>query len=183
MSRKNGDWTISGTEEKFANDYFEVNEDRVIRPDGKPDVYATIDFKPGVSVLPIDYAGYIYLTSQFRYALGRKNVETASGAIAGDEISLDAAERELREELGIEADEWTDLGTIEADTSITNSTAHLFIAEHLSFENPERESTEDIEIITMPLEEAVEKVMMGEITHDQTVVLILKAYVESEKGR
>ena len=96
------------------------------------------------------------------------------GAIDG-ETTLDAAKRETKEELGIEAKEWTSLGKIQTDTSITNSTSHLFLARNLSFGDPEREPTENIETVEMPLREAFEKVNSGEITNGPTCVLILKA--------
>ena len=174
METKNGDWTIKDRVKKFANGYFTVFEDDVIRPDGKPDTYATISFIPGIAVLPIDGDATIYLTRQFRYALEQKNIEVVCGAIDG-ETPLDAAKRETKEELGIEAKEWTSLGKIQTDTSITNSTSHLFLARNLSFGDPEREPTENIETVEMPLREAVEKVNSGEITNGPTCVLILKA--------
>lgn len=175
MSRKNGNWTILETEKIFENDFFTVREDKVIQPDGKNGAYATIDYKAGVSVLPIDEADFVYLTRQFRYALGRDDLEAASGAIE-DEKPPDAARRELLEELGIEAKNWTELGKVENDTSITNSTTHLFAARDLTFKKPHREGTEEIEIIKMPFDEAVKKVTSGEITHGQTCVLILKEF-------
>lgn len=176
MAKMNGKWTVLGTEKKFENDFFKVLEDTVIKPNGEPGTYATINYKPGVSVLPIDEKDNIYLTFQFRYALGQKDLEVAAGAIDDGEEPLEAARRELKEELGISAGTWTEMGWIQGDTSITNSKAYLFTARHLRFEEPERESSEDIDMIKMPLSEAYQKILDGEITHDQTVVLILKAY-------
>ncbi|HEY8558826.1 MAG TPA: NUDIX hydrolase [Pyrinomonadaceae bacterium] len=174
MSRKNGDWTIKNTRKIFENDFFKVFDDDVIRPDGKDGKYATISLVRGAAVLAIDDEGFVYLTKQFRYAIGRDDLEVVSGAIE-DEEPLAAAKREIKEELGIEADEWTDLGILESDTSITNSTAHLFLARRLKFGEPEREGTEQIETVKMKFSEALDKVMKGEITHGQTIVLILKA--------
>lgn len=183
MKRKNGEWTILESEEKFSNDFFKVIEDKVLRPDGNRDRYATIDFKPGASVLPVDDEDNIYLTRQFRYALGRMDLEVVSGAIDDGEGPLEAAKRETREELGIEAEAWQEMGNIEADTSITNSTAHLFLARKLVFGEPDREPSEDIETVKIPLAEAYQKVIDGDITHDQTVILILKAVLEQKKGQ
>jgi ADP-ribose pyrophosphatase len=174
MSRKNGNWTIKNTRKIFENEFFKLFEDDVVQPDGKDGKYATIRFVQGVSVLPLDDDGFIYLTKQFRYAIEREDLEVVSGAIEREE-PLAAARREAKEELGIEAAEWTDLGKIESDTSITNSTAHLFLARRLTFGKPAREGTEQIETVRMKFTEALEKVMRGEITHGQTVVLILKA--------
>ena len=174
MERKNGNWTIKRTRKIFENDFFKVFEDEVIQPDGKDGKYATICFVGGVSVLPLDDDGFVYLTKQFRYALEREDLEVVSGAVE-DEEPLAAAKREAREELGIEAEEWIELGKIENDTSITNSRAHLFLARRLTFGKPEREGTEQIETVKMKFDEALDKVLKGEITHGQTVALVLKA--------
>ena len=174
MERKNGNWTIKHRRKVFENDFFKVFEDEVVRPDGKDGTYATICFVRGTSVLPVDDDGFVYLTKQFRYAIEREDLEVISGAVE-DEEPLEAAKREAREELGIEAGEWIDLGKLESDTSITNSTAFLFLARRLKFGKPEREGTEQIETVKMKFGEALEKVLQGEITHGQTVALILKA--------
>ena len=174
MERKNGKWTIKERRKIFENDFFKVFEDDVIQPDGKDGKYATICFVRGVSVLPLDDDGFVYLTKQFRYALEREDLEVVSGAVE-DEEPLEAARREAKEELGIEAEEWTDLGRIENDTSITNSRAQLFLARKLSFGEPEREGTEQIETVKMKFADALDQVLKGEITHGQTVALILKA--------
>lgn len=175
MERKNGNWTIKQRRKIFENDFFKVFEDDVVQPDGKDGTYATIQLVGGVSVLPLDDDGFVYLTKQFRYALERENLEVVSGAVEPEEKPLTAAKREAKEELGIEAREWSDLGAIENDTSITNSHAQLFLARRLSFCEPEREGTEQIETVKMKFTQALDKVMKGEITHGQTVALILKA--------
>ncbi len=182
MKKKNGDWTIKDTKKIFGNDFFTVFEDEVIQPDGTNGKYATIDFPPGVSVLPVDDEGNVYITRQFRYALGRRNLEAIAGGVE-DEGILEAAKRESREELGIEADDWTYLGRVESDTGITTSKCHLYLARKLTFRKANSEGTEDIETVKMTLDEAVEKILNNEITHGQTCALVLKAekILSSEK--
>lgn len=182
MKKKNGDWTITETRKIFENDFFKVFEDDVIKPGGKDGKYATIDLKPGACVLPVDDEENVYLTKQFRYALGREDLEAVAGAIENED-RLEAAKRESREELGIEAEDWTELGKIESDTSITNSRAYLFLARRLTFREPKPQGTEQIEMVKMKLGEAVEKVMSGEITHGQTCILILKAYLKKSNNK
>jgi len=174
MERRNGNWTIKKTEKKFDNGFFSVFEDEVVRPDGKNDKYATIRFQPGVAVLPIDDEDFVYLTHQFRYALGRKDIEAIAGAV-DNESPLAAAKREAKEELGIEADEWTDLGVTESNTSITNCMATLFIARKLKIGEPKTEETEEIEPVKLKFDEAMDKVSNGEIAHGETCILLLKA--------
>jgi 8-oxo-dGTP pyrophosphatase MutT (NUDIX family) len=175
MPQKYGPWQIKERQQKYQNEFFEVNEDQVIRPDGQPGTYGTITMKPGVSTLVLDEAGFVYLTRQFRYALGQESIEVATGAIEADEAPLAAARREIREELGIEAEEWLDLGIVNMDTSIIYCPMHLFLAQSLTFNEPDREGTEKIETIKLPLAEAAQMVMESTITHGSSSVLILKA--------
>src|SRR2546423_9764139 len=93
--RKNGKWTIKSTREAFRNEFFAVFEDEVIKPTGEDGTYGKIHFNPGVAILPIDDDDNVYLTNQFRYAIGRDDFEVAAGSIDG-ENALAAAKRETR---------------------------------------------------------------------------------------
>ena len=179
MKKKNGPWTILSTTQKYKNEFIEVNEDAVIQPDGKEGKYATVEMKAGCCSLPVDDEGNVYLIKQFRYALGEESIETICGAIE-DEKPIDAAKREVKEELGIEADDWQALGTAETDTSIVHCPAHFFVAKKLKFSKPEREGSEVMKTVKMSLDEAVEKVLSGEIKHALSCVLILKAKMRGE---
>lgn len=178
MERKNGNWTIKKTEKKFDNDFFKVFEDKVIRPNGEDGEYATIEFVPGVSVLPIDDEDFVYLTRQFRYSAGRETLEVVAGGIE-DESATDAAKREVKEELGINAEEFTEIGTIQLDNSIIKAPSTLFTARKLSFGKPDRDDSEEMETVKISFREAVEKVINGEITHAPSCVLLLKAWLKT----
>jgi 8-oxo-dGTP pyrophosphatase MutT (NUDIX family) len=77
---------------------------------------------------------------------------------------LSAARRELREELGIESAEWTDLGSVDPFTSLIHSPATLFLARILSFVDSHCDDTEIIQVVKVELSEAVRMVMESEIT-------------------
>jgi ADP-ribose pyrophosphatase len=174
MEKKNGPWTIKSSTQKFKNDFIKVIEDKVVTPEGKDSEYATVQMKPGVCILAIDDEENVYLTKQFRYAIGGDSLEVIAGGMdKGD--ALENAKRETEEEMGIEAEEWTELGTAETDTSMVHSPAHFFVARKLKFKEPDREGVEVMETVKMRFDEAVEKVLSGEIKHALSCVLILKA--------
>ena len=175
MPRQHGPWTVHESNRVYRNPFIEVVEDRVTRPDGQPGFYGTVAMKPGVAILPIDEDGTAYLTREFRYAIGRDSIEVAGGGIDEGESPLEAARREAREELGVEASEWIGLGSIDPFTAVVRSPAHLFLARGLSFTPTERDGTEVIESVRVPFEEAVRLVMDGSISHGPSCVLILKA--------
>jgi ADP-ribose pyrophosphatase len=175
MANKRGPWTIKETSSKYKNDFIEVSEDQVIQPDGKPGSYATVAMKSGVCVLPIEDDGTVYLTKQFRYALGAESLEVVSGAIDEGESPAAAARRELREELGIEANELLDMGRLQLDTSIIKAPVQLYLARGLGFVKPEQEGTETIKLIRMKFDEVMNAVRDSVIVHGPSCVLILKA--------
>jgi 8-oxo-dGDP phosphatase len=182
-AHQHGKWRIRSTSRIFENPFFAVFEDDVDKPNGERGKYATVRFNEGVAVLPMDDDQNVFLTRQFRYAIGREDLEVVAGSIDG-EGALDAARRETKEELGIEADEWIDVGAVHSLTSITQCTSRQFIARGLTFGEQENEGTESIECIKLKLSEAVEMIRSGEITDGDTCLLIMKAaFLRNKKGQ
>jgi ADP-ribose pyrophosphatase len=174
--RENGPWKIKSTTAKYKSDLIELYEDDVIKPNGEAGTYAIAHVKPGVSVLPLDEEGFVYLARDFRYAVGRECIEAVAGGIDEGEPRQDAARRELKEELGIEADDFVELGQIDPMPSLVNSPAYLFLAMgRLKFKEKELEAGENVRTVKVKLSEAVRMVMQGEITHGSSCVLILRA--------
>ena len=175
MERKHGPYTIKRSECLHRDEFVEFWLDDVVRPNGEPGHYATMRMRPGVAVLALDGEGFVHLVRVFRYAVGKECVEVVQGMIDEGEQALEAARRELREELGVEAEELTDLGLVDAVTSQVFSPARTFLARGLTFKEPDRETTEKLRPVRVKLEEAVRMVMGGEITQGTTCALILKA--------
>ena len=138
--------------------------------------------KPGMGVLPVDGEGQVDLVKQFRDALGRESLEVVCGVIGGGEPPLEVVLRELKEELGIAASEWMDLGFFDLEPSIIHCPVYLFVAKGLTFTAAEREGTETIEALTIPFNSAVQKVIESEITHGPSSVLIFKADALRREG-
>lgn len=69
----------------------------------------------------------VYLTRQFRYAIGKESIEVVCGGIddEGDE-PLEVAKKELKEEAGIEADDWKFLGRVEMDSASVKYPLYLY---------------------------------------------------------
>jgi ADP-ribose pyrophosphatase len=179
MEKQNGPWTIKASTQKYKNEFIEVIEDSVINPDKTDGTYATVQMKPGICILAIDDENNVYLTKQFRYALGAESLEVIAGG-SEEGSPLENAKREAKEEVGIEAEEWIDLSSAETDTSIVRSPAHFFIARKLKISEPEREGVEVMKTVKMSFDEAVEKVLSGEIKHALSGLLILKAKLKLE---
>jgi 8-oxo-dGTP pyrophosphatase MutT (NUDIX family) len=175
MERKHGPYTIKSSKCLHEDEFAEMWLDEIIKPDGEPGQYATMKMRPGVAVLPLDGEGFVHLVRMFRYAVGKECVEVVQGMIDEGEEASQAARRELREELCIEAEELTDLGLVDAVTSQVFSPARIFLARGLTFGETDRESSERLRPVKVKLDEAVRMVMDGEITQGTTCALILKA--------
>ncbi|MDC0262223.1 NUDIX hydrolase [Planctomycetaceae bacterium] len=181
---QHGPWFINASEVVYHDPWLSLRCDQVTRPDGQPGTYSVVTIKSGVSVLAMNEEGFVYLTDEFHYAIGRQSLETVSGGIDDKETAEQAARRELAEELGLIADELISLGTVDPFTGSLLSPTELFLARGISETEANPEGTELIEMVKVSFAEAVEKVMSGEITHAPSCVLILKAekWLKSERS-
>jgi len=114
--------------------------------------------------------------------LGAESLEVVSGAIDEGEEPLEAARRELKEETGIVAEKWTDLGLVNPFTEGVHSPANIYLARTLSFMKSALEATETLEVKKVKFSDAVQKVLDSEINHGPSCVLILKAKIFLESG-
>jgi len=167
-------WKTKSSNLIYKNPWIKVSEDEVIRPDGNDGTHTKIEMKTGVTILPIDEIGNVCLIKEYQYAVARETLEAISGGIDKGEDKLHAAKRELAEEVGIEAIEWIYMGVVDPFTTVISSPNHMYVAKKLKFKNHNREGTEQIEVVKIPLKDAVDKVGV-EITHGASSVLILKA--------
>jgi len=168
-------WKTKGSEVKYSNPWITVIEDKVVRPDGKDGIYGVVDIGAGVAVLPIDDEGTAYMIEQFRYPLGRKLLDVPCGVMEGNETPIEAAKRELKEELGIEAEEWTDLGVYEAIPGVIRYREYLFMARKLKFGESNLDGNESLELVKMPFKDVIEKVLRNEVKDEKTALLLLLA--------
>lgn len=167
-------WRTLTSRVAYDNAWITVREDQVIRPDGAPGIYGVVHMKnTAVGVLPIDDEGYTYLVGQYRYTLEQYSWEIPEGGCPPGENPLEAAERELREETGLEAGVWRILARTCTSNSVTDETALIFLATELTHGVAEPEGTEKLELRRVPFVEAVRMAMTGDITDAISLVAIL----------
>lgn len=174
--KQKGKWKILESNKVYENPWVVVTEENGYRPDGERGSHILILYKPGVAVLPIDNEGNVYLNKEYRYAINKEGIETVAGGIEEGDSPLDTAKKELEEELGISAEEWSELGIYHPLTETVLSPSHFFVARKLSFRNPNIEGTEDIKRVKLPLRNARDMVLSGEINFALASLLILLAW-------
>ena len=161
-----------------------VVRDDVLLPNGKPGVREFCLHIGAVAVIPILDDGRVIMERQYRYAHGRVFFEIPAGKLdRRDEPPLEAAMRELREETGAVAKEFTYLGRIDPSPALMDEKIHLYLARGISFTERELDEDEFLNIELVPLETLYAMVMSGEIADAKTQIAILKAKALIDKRK
>jgi len=168
-------WKKTGTKEIYDNPWINVREDQVINPNGNPGIYGVVSLKNlAVAIVPLDEEGNTWLVGQYRYALSAYSWEIPMGGGPFNVTALETAKRELKEETGVTATKWTELLRVHTSNCVTDEVGIVYIAENLNEGATDFDDTEKIEIRKLPLIEAIEMVMSGEITDAISIAALLK---------
>ena len=171
-------WRTCESNVVYDNGRLRLREDRVVQPDGQPGTYTYLEVPwPVVAVVPIADDGRVHLVRQWRYPWGRNSWEIPAGHGEPGEEPLHAAQRELAEEVGLQAASWEPLGSGYSSAAL-KARYFLYLARGLSPADASfrREGAEDDMIArAIPLGEAVEAATNGTIVHAFSVVGLLWA--------
>ena len=150
--------------------------DRVRTPDGSESVREWIDHPGASAIVPLFDDGDTILVRQFRYPPRRTFLEVPAGKIdvPGEDPSGVAA-RELEEETGWTADAFQHLASTYPCIGYSNEVIHFFLATGLHRGEQDLSDGEFVEVVRMPLQEAVEKARTGELKDMKTVAALLYA--------
>jgi 8-oxo-dGTP pyrophosphatase MutT (NUDIX family) len=169
-------WQTLATQPVYDNPWISVREDQVINPGGGRGIYGVVHMKnKAIGVIPLDADGNTYLIGQYRYALNEYSWEIPMGGGPIGIDPLESAQRELKEETGFTARQWTNIARLHTSNSVTDEEGFVFLAEELTAGETEFEETEDLKIRKVSLTEALRMVMDNEITDAISVAGLLKA--------
>ena len=175
-------WLTVASERVYENPWISVREDKVVRPDGEPGIYGVVHYKNvAVGVLPVE-DGYTYLVGQYRYPLDQYSWEIPEGGCPEGEAPLHAAQRELREETGLEAGSWRKLGEAHLSNSVADEYAVWFLATDLAPGEHGPGGDEVLEVRRVPLDEAVRMARDGRITDALSLLTIMSYALEDHRG-
>lgn len=157
------------------------NRDRVAMPGGEVATRDVATCTPSVAVVPLMADGTVVMVHQYRHAIGRRLLELPAGLLDMEgEDPVEAARRELAEEVGLAADELVQLVHMHCSAGWTDEHTRVYLATGLR-EVPrpadfvlEHEEA-DMEVVRLPLDEAVDAVASGTITDGKTVAGLLAA--------
>ena len=161
----------------FDGKVVHLYKDTVELPNGNEATREVIRHIGAVGVLPVTDNGEVILVKQFRYPFGEVLTEIPAGKLdSKDEDIMEAAMRELREETGVTANSLTFIGDLIPSCAILDEVIHLFIAEGLSYGDCDPDEDEFVNVVKMPLSEAVDMVMNNEISDAKTICALMMAW-------
>ncbi|MHA6804305.1 NUDIX domain-containing protein [Salinifilum ghardaiensis] len=181
MGRTNGahDFTVAGSEDIYVGTILALRADEVDMPGGRRARREVVEHYGAVAVLALDEDERVTLIHQYRYPLGRRLWELPAGLLDVDaESSVEAARRELAEEVGLDADEWSVLVDVASSPGFTDESVRVFLARQLrAVDLPPAAADEeaDLTVTSVPLDEAVAMVFDGEIVNAPAVSGLLAA--------
>lgn len=175
MNPETNPWTTLSTREVYLNPWIRVREDQVLKPNGTPGIYGVVEYRNrAVGVVPIDDEGHTWLVGQYRYTQNRYEWEIPEGGCPQGESLEDCARRELLEETGLVAAALEPLLLdLQLSNSVSDETAHLYIARQLTQQAPQPEDTEQLRLRRLPLAEAIEMAATGQIRDAMSVIALL----------
>ena len=158
--------------------------DTVRLPNGHETIREVIRHVGAVCVLPLLSDGSVLVERQFRYPVGKVLMEIPAGKLdSKDEDPRKAAARELLEETGEVAEELIELGMFLPACAYSDEAIHMYAAKSLTFREQKLDADEFLNVFTMPLEQAVQKVLAGEIWDAKTQTALLKVWLLRQQGR
>jgi 8-oxo-dGTP pyrophosphatase MutT (NUDIX family) len=177
-------WKITSQKNIYDNPWINLTEYQVINPSGNPGIYGKIHFKNvAIGVLPLDAELNTYLVGQFRFALNQYSWEMPEGGGPEGTDPLESAKRELLEETGLKASQWTEIQRLHLSNSVSDELSILYVARGLEQFEAEPEETEQLIIKKVPFAEIYRMVCDGEITDSMTVAAVLKVQLLLTENR
>ena len=163
----------------YDNPWITVWHDEVDRPDGSPGIYGVVHFANlAAGVVALDEADRIVLVGQHRYTLDEDSWEIPEGGVPDGETALQGAQRELREETGLTAASWREIGRLALSNSVSDERAVLFLATDLTHGQAAPDPSEALDVRWVPFVEAVAMARDGRINDAMSVAAILRVALD-----
>ncbi len=175
---ENNPWKTLKSEQVYESAWIKVVKHNCLNPANKPAIYSVVGFKNlAIGILPLDNENNTWLVGQWRYPLNAYSWEIPEGGGPLGIDPLESAKRELKEETGIIANNFTEIMRLHLSNSATDELAIVYLAKDLQFEQSEPEESEILQIKKVHINEAYGMVTKGQITDAISVAAIMKVWI------
>lgn len=162
-----------GSREVYRNPFLSVEAHSIVHPSGVSGEHVLIVTTPCSAVIVAD-GGDLLFTRQPRFGAQAEVLEIVKGGADEGETAFECAQRETREELGVVAAHWEQLGYLFEIPSIMDSPVELFLAHGIEHVDTDFESIETIELVRIPEAVAIRAAASGQISDAITVAALLR---------
>lgn len=175
MSEKKNPWTTLSNQVIYNNPWIKIVENKVLNPSGNDGIYGVVHFKRiAVAIIPLDKDLNTWIVGQYRYPTNTYEWEVPEGGCEINEQPLETAKRELVEEVGVKAEEFTLIQEMQLSNSTTDEVSCTYIAQDLTQVDAQPDEDEQIEIKKLPFEELYQMAINGEIKDALSIAGIFK---------
>ncbi|MBL8002327.1 MAG: NUDIX hydrolase [Flavobacteriales bacterium] len=170
-----GPWKTIREELRYETPWIAVTHHDILDPSGREGIYGVVHFKNlAIGVVPLDNELNTWIVGQYRYPIQAYSWEIPEGGGKRDIPPIESAMRELREEAGIVAGRWTEILRMDLSNSASDEHAVLYVAQDLTFFEPEPDHNEELALRKLPFEELYGMVVRGEVRDSLTVAAVMR---------
>ncbi len=173
-----------GYEYKFKGRVINLRQDTALLPNGNTATREVIEHPGGVCIAALTDQDELLFVKQWRYPYMEETLEIPAGKRdRQDEDPLECGKRELREETGAEAKNYVDLYPLYPTPGYINEVIYCYLATGLTFGEQDTDEDEFLDVLRIPLQQAVKMVLSGEIKDAKTQIAVLKVKVLRDTGK
>jgi 8-oxo-dGDP phosphatase len=173
------EFAVSDSETLHVGRVLAVRLDQVVMPGGGVVRREIVEHPGAVAILPLHDDATVVMIDQYRHAVGRRLRELPAGLLdTAGEDPVSTARRELVEEVGCTAQDWSVLVDVVSSPGFSDEAVRVFLARGLTeIGRPAGGDDEeaDLSVVRVPLADAVRQVLAGEIVNASTVAGLLAA--------
>ena len=167
----------------FKGRIVNVRNDDAQLSNGKIVSREVVEHRGGVGILPITAQGEVLLVKQYRYPYEELLLEIPAGKLEPGETPFETGVRELQEETGMNAARYFDLGIDYPSPGYCNEKIHLYAADGLTEIGQRLDEGEFLNVLSVPLTEALTMIYNGELKDSRTVIALMKYHEMQQLGK
>ncbi len=160
-------WKKLNSKIVYKNQWLQLREDTVIRPDGKRGKYGIVERPPANFIIALDQKGSIFFIKEYRYPIKKTILQLPAGTTDKNKSALTSAKKELVEETGLKAKKWKKLGKFYIGPGHESIYANVFLATKLSLTkiNKSTQSGDELilKVVKLPMVKIKQLIRLGKI--------------------
>ncbi|MBL8045261.1 MAG: NUDIX hydrolase [Anaerolineales bacterium] len=159
----------------FTGRAFSIRLDEVEYAPGKTHRMEIVEHTGAVTMVPVDAAGNVWFIRQYRHSVGETILELPAGTLHADEDPALGAQRELQEEIGMQAARLEHISTFFLAPGYSTEKMYTYLATELSPAPLPPDADEQIEVVKLTVAEALAAVDNGDVRDAKSLAALLAA--------